>query len=465
MNILILIKVYNNVKAGVNLSKEVYIVHCIDTEGPLYEPLEATFDRINDIFGIKLDPTNENLCKLQNKQLNLNGNEQAVSELLDSNLISTLGTWDQIDQMLNKTMNLQFRNQLLDSNGQGWIYNWFCIDHVGFTGYNPRRRDAGYHNIYDHYCKIVQKDKLNRDIIQWHYHPVPINGDYNASGITYISSKNVFDILARKIIDRMFFPAVFRPGFHTERPDSNWFLEQWIPFDYANQAVKGIDTNQPDLSEGRFGDWRRAPKEWVVYHPSHDDYQTEGNSRRWIARCLNMHTRLREITIDDFRDGFKRANSGKSTLISFTDHDFRDIRFDVNRMREMIKVVSKEYPDVKFYFADAVTAMRKVLNLKEKKPELRIDVDKKKSKLCVESFNGIFGPQPFLALKTVTGTYYWDNFDFQGKNQWSYTFDFNTLNFNSIEKIGIAANSLDGTTEVIVYDCLNDNTKFKRYNY
>ena len=32
--------------------KIVYIVHSIDTEGPLYESLEAKFERIKDLFGI-----------------------------------------------------------------------------------------------------------------------------------------------------------------------------------------------------------------------------------------------------------------------------------------------------------------------------------------------------------------------------------------------------------------------------
>ena len=34
----------------------VYIVHCIDTEGPLYESREATFGRLKHMFGIDLEP-------------------------------------------------------------------------------------------------------------------------------------------------------------------------------------------------------------------------------------------------------------------------------------------------------------------------------------------------------------------------------------------------------------------------
>jgi len=53
--------------------KILYIVHCIDTEGPLTETLEATFERLYSIFNIKMDPTKENLELLQNKQIKLGG--------------------------------------------------------------------------------------------------------------------------------------------------------------------------------------------------------------------------------------------------------------------------------------------------------------------------------------------------------------------------------------------------------
>ena len=50
-----------------NNPAEVYIVHCIDTEGPMFESLEATFERINKIFDLNLDCSKENLLLIQNK--------------------------------------------------------------------------------------------------------------------------------------------------------------------------------------------------------------------------------------------------------------------------------------------------------------------------------------------------------------------------------------------------------------
>ena len=34
---------------------KVYIVHCVDTEGPMYESIEETFQRLDSIFGIKIE--------------------------------------------------------------------------------------------------------------------------------------------------------------------------------------------------------------------------------------------------------------------------------------------------------------------------------------------------------------------------------------------------------------------------
>ena len=37
-----------------------------------------------------------------------------------------------------------------------------------------------------------------------------------------------------RIIDNKWFPVANRAGFHIERPDSHYFLEQYIPFDLSN---------------------------------------------------------------------------------------------------------------------------------------------------------------------------------------------------------------------------------------
>lgn len=434
------------------MEKTVYVVHCIDTEGPLYESPEVPFNQIKTVLGIDIEASEKNLIKLQNGLLDLNGQEKAVKDLIDVHKMAINMDWDMLRKSLETITTDEFRNQLKDSNGHGWVYSWFCMDHVGFTGENPRRRDVGYHHIFDKYMEMVKKQDKG-DIVQFHHHPVSHSGNYHECGTAFWGRSTLNDILTRRIIDRSWFPTAFRPGFHTERPDSHWFLEQWIPFDYGNQAMKEDETNQLDMMNGRFGDWRKAPIEWKPYHPSHDDYQKKGNCHRWITRCLNMNARIREISQEDVLEAFKTAQENGKAILAFTDHDYKDMKYDIERVRHFLKNAMVEYPKVKFEYTDAITAMRKCCNIPSKDLEMNCKIDyDNKIRLQVLTKEKIFGPQPYLALKTFDNDYIWDNFDFEGENVWSYTFDCHSIEYGRIEKIGVAANNSFGKCKVMNYD-------------
>lgn len=436
----------------------VYICHCIDTEGPLFESLSASFQRLKDIFGIDLPVSLENLEKIQNKQYDFGVDTNLIADVFSKKRISTLGDWDSIDTMLDTILSDEYRKTFVDSNGEGWVYNWFVMDHSGFFGENPRMRDAGFHKIYDHYHeKLIETNSYDKDTLQFHYHPIPLKGDYNLYATAYVSNNSLFQILAHRIIDCHTFPVAYRPGFNTERPDSHWFLEQYIPFDFGNQSLSHMENdNQPDMQHGRFGNWKSAPTEWYPYHPDHDDYQKKGDCKRWITRCLNIDARIGKITIDDVRDAFAYAQDNGRALLSFTNHDFRDMRPELDYIKELIRSVSSEYPDVKFVYSNVIDAMRQVLNLNEKITTLRCSLHNFKDYvlLHVTADNDIFGPQPFLAFKTKDGNYYWDNMDFGLNNEWYYTFDSNTIVIQDIDTIGIAANNSYGKTAVCIIDCL-----------
>lgn len=433
----------------------VFIVHCIDTEGPLYEEFTVPFEMIKNIYGIQIEPSEENLRKLRNGEIDLKGNEIAVQSMIDKQKMATKGCWEEIETMLAEISADGFRRELPDSAGGGWVYSWFCMDHVGFTGQNPRRRDAGHHKIFDKYFKMT-KEQNKGDIVQFHHHPVSLSGNYNDSGTAFWGTGNLNQILCRKIIDRQWFPTAFRPGFHTERPDSHWFLEQWIPFDYGNQSYEEEKHEQLDMSGGRFGDWRHAPAEWRPYHPSYTDYQSKGTCKRWITRCLNMYARMRQLTQEEVDKAFRMAAEGENCILAFTDHDYKDMVYEIKRVRELIAKSAEKYKDARFEYCDAVTAMRKCLNLA--KEDIGLTAEIKDSRLVVTSKNNIFGAQPFLAVRDKHDNYYWDNFDFAAENMWTYTFDNNTIGLDCVDTLGIAANNSCGRCEILTFS----DGKFKK---
>ena len=129
---------------------KLHITHCIDTEGPIHEPLSVTFQRLKEIYNIELEPTKENLKKIQNQQIDFGPYTNSISQSFSGHLLAYNDTWDKIDIMLDKIMSQEFRNRFQDSNGNGIIYNWHCLDNVGFVT-NERRRDIGFGNVFVHY--------------------------------------------------------------------------------------------------------------------------------------------------------------------------------------------------------------------------------------------------------------------------------------------------------------------------
>lgn len=443
-------------------NKVLYIVHCIDTEGPLNENIKKTFQRLKSIFSIFVKPSKENLIKIQNKKIDFGKKTDSVAKVFSKQLIEYNNSWKKIEKMLNKIISKNFRNKYLDSFGKSWIYNWFITDHVGFKK-NPNKRTLGYHQIWNKYKKVYKsfKDESILDGFHFHHHPIPFSKRADHSSTHFFNhTPKIFEILSRKIIDLKWFPSVYRPGFHTIRPDSHWFLEQFIPFDISNQRTRKVENDQKDLSSGRFGDWRRAPLTWECYHPDHDDYQKRGNCRRWTARCLNIGTRTRLLTEEDINLAFKEVKKNIPAVLAFTNHDYRNMQNDIEDIYYKIKKISKKYPQVKFKFCEAREAFRKSLSLKK----ININFQQKliKNVLYIKATKKIYGPQPFLSIKTKGNRYFHDNFDIQQPfYEWTYTFDENTFKLKNVKSIGWAANDNYGTTYLAIID--PKNKKFKIY--
>ena len=441
-----------------NIQAEVLVAHAIDTEGPLYESVQAKFERLREIFSIdSVEPTLENYKKLCNGDIELGGIEEKVKKTLSGHLVRYNESWPAIDHMHEDLFSDSFRNQLPDSYGNGWKFTWHILDHVGFD-YNPRRRDMGFHNIFDYYREKLS-EKKSADDLEWHFHPFSTLAEAHRCGTFYFRNDLVYQILCRKIIERDWFPSSYRAGFQAERPDSNWFLEQWFPFDITNMACEDNSDleSMTDLRKGRSGNWRNAPNDWSIYHPHHDDYQKVGNSRRWIGRALNVLNRLASIDQAEVDKAFRNASEkNMPILMGITGHDFRDLRVEVEFVQSLIIKAVERFPNVKFRYCSVKEAFRRAIWHSDdpgSKLRLKVYIDKSPTddvpNMLVKEENGkVFGPQPFLAMKTTGGRFIHDNFDFIDESTWGYAFHSDTVDLDSISNISVAANDMYGNTVV-----------------
>jgi len=358
--------------------------------------------------------------------------------------------------MLDRIMTKKYRDQFTDSYGRGIVYNWHCLDHVGFSS-NKRRRDIGFGKIFNHYQEKIDEHG-GIDKIHWHFHPIAFEREAHMAATSYANSSDfLHEIITRRVINNNWFPTVNRAGFHTVRRDSSMFMEEWIPFDYSNQAQYDYkDSVQSDVVDGRFGDWRRAPKSWKPYHPSYNDYQTPGSMNRYTTKCLNIGTRLRLLTEHEIRKAFELAREEGKAILSFTNHDFRDMSIDIKDTYEKIFRIAKEFDDVNLLNCDAIEAMQKYCysddDVVQNKLKLSCQVQTQDdiTKLIINQENGaVFGTQPYLAIKTKDGRYYHDNFDeLEFGKSWIFTFDWQTQLLEQIESLKVASNDKYGNSVV-----------------
>jgi len=436
----------------------IFFVHAVDTEGPLYESLDATFGRIKESFQLELEPSLQTLEKLRRKEIPLYGKEDVVADLVRGDRLNCHDTWDKIIAMHHVLMSHEFRSRLLDSWGQKYCFNWFCLDHVGYVR-NPRRRAIGFHAVFEQYTHLLEEFNCARDRIYRHHHPLSFSRDAHRHGGNYSFSNLHNEILARRIIDHLWFPVANREGI-SENMDINLWLEQWIPFDFANLNTEKDEGLKQQQAAGRTSalrvDWRGAPTDWSIYNPSVWDHRKSGQLKRYIARSLNLNAR--HSCIDEYELGkaFRQANDGQDVLVSYTNHDFRDMVTETQWIVDLIGGVARNYPNVRFRWSTAVEAMRAVLQLTKKDPP-RFQIRLENNLLHVLSDQLLWGPQPFLAILTKEGNYYHDNFIINGETSWVFPFDYDTISLDAVASVGVATNDSVGNTTVVVCDVKKPN--------
>ena len=293
-----------------NKKVNLYINICIDTEGPLTETLKATFDRLKTSKNIKLKPTIKNLKKLQTMKISLNGREKEIADYVNPKRISYLNNWTKVTKMIKKITSKDFRLLFRDSFNKPIIYNWFIIDTVGYKN-NPRKKSTGFHSILDKYQKILTNH--SKDLFGWHFHAVPANRNAVEYNTSWTGNDFHEQSLCRRLIDKNIFHSVFRAGGLIERNDINFWLENFIPFDFSNSSKD--PRNSKSDTPGKIDDWRKAPYDWSFYNPNFYDYRIKGNMNRTIFRTLDIDSNVNIINEFEIEKAFKMSRKKKNYFI------------------------------------------------------------------------------------------------------------------------------------------------------
>lgn len=436
-----------------NSKKVVYVVHCIDVEGPMKEPLDATFGRLKeeDFIALDVEPTKENLEKLQSGELDLGVSKERADFLrrkYSSENLNYLETWDQIKDVMDHALSDKFRLSLADSAGKGYVYNWFIFDQFGFET-NPRFKSEGIHNVWDFYHEnYLGGQDCKDDGVYWHYHHPPRSGDAIEWNTNLWMNDTYEQVLARRVIERNWFPSVFRAGGHIERNDFSYWLEMFVPFDYSGRTPHQMDYQ---AYRGDVCDWRFGPTEWGAWHPDFYDYRRTGSMNRWIFRCLDLKTWIISLTERDVREAFEQADERGMSILAYYNHDYRMMHEEAQYGHDLVCKISKEFPDIEFRYANALDAAKALLGKDDDAPEFTVTFEG--TLMTIESSCELFGPMPFLAIQE-DGYFFRDNLTQENSTTWCYRFRKPEL----VQAVGIAGNSKMGNTGVKVVRAPFDNT-------
>lgn len=409
-----------------------YIVHAIDTEGPLEETIEATFDRLRKEKKIDLEPSLLTLQALQHKEIDLNGSEEEVAEFLSPARLAYLSTWNDVERMILSITGHDYRLAHCGSDGSLYTFSWFVVDVIGYRN-NPRRKAFGFHTVWDQYQRIL-KDRFFNDIFGWHFHTVPPNFEALHYNTSWTNNDFHEQVLARRIIEKNWFPVLFRSGGVIERNDLNYWLERFIPFDYSNQNNK-----YAKFGPGSQSDWRHAPSKWGAYHPSFYDLRKQGDMKRSIFRCLDVKNVGCNLDHDEVKMAFQQAMEKGSAVLAYTNHDRRDIRPEIESTWKLIKSVSQDFADVEWRYVNALEAARNYLKLPQgKKLVLSLSIDH--DVLSIQSNQPLFTGDLFLAIEETGDLFYRDNVTIESATSWSYF----SPRWDNIKSIGVGAVTPDG---------------------
>ena len=111
---------------------------------------------------------------------------------------------------------------------------------------------------------------------------------------------------------------------------------------------------------------------------------------------------------------------------------------DLINFKKLLSEVKKKYPTVKIKFSGSHEAAKDLTRKKDLPINIKIYLKKNRLIVIKNSKRNLFGPQPFLSVKTKKNKYFHDNFDvIIPKKKWSYIFDEHTIPLKQVKSIGV----------------------------
>jgi len=380
----------------------VIVVHCVDTEGPIGGDVRRRPD--------------------------------GSKEFMDK--------WDDIKDSLREITSEEFRSKNKDSFGNVFKLNWFIMDFTGFKT-NPKERICEYNNTYDN----IKSLSTEVDSFHWHYHQPPKSGVGDQWSDSWSSSKEHYNILGRRIIDRQDFPEAYRAGGTIEDNECSLWLEENIMIDYSNRV-----SDRSYKTDNIFDfNWFSAPPHWGYYRPDSKNFLNPGNMRRYIVKSVDLESRLHRLNQSDVDNCFKIAKeTNQPIILSYFSHDHRDMRKETKKAVYMIKEASKKY-NVDYCWSDALEAVQYCENIKPVKVRIGIEKTKSSNTIRVYFDKSIYQKYPFIYIKNKKGVIRHIKKETTNIPNCPYYLEYVNLNIlQDDDIIGVACTSLSGDKTVLV---------------
>jgi hypothetical protein len=248
--------------------------------------------------------------------------------------------------------------------------------------------------VRDHYlARWGKKIEQYSDEHCWHYHHPSPSGVGNEWNMDWSQCPEFEQIISRQILERGWFPSSYRAGGTLMDPVSSRWVDSWFPVDFTNRAPVDVSG---------YIDWSGGVNNWSLYHPGPENFMQPGHGRRFMARCLDLVTRMYQVKESDIEEAFERAARGQSAVVSAFDHDYRDIADRIDTFREMIGKVAKRYPLVPWSYAAPAEAVRNYAGIPQPRA-LGLRITAEGDGAIITADQEIFQSMPWLAVKAPGG--------------------------------------------------------------